>query len=491
MKLNNNNLSQLSADILRPTYDRQQIRQGIVHIGVGGFHRAHQAVYTDKLLNQGLAQDWGICGAGLRPDDRAMRDALAAQDYLYTLYELGDTPDTEVRVIGSIGDFLLAEDTPEGLLNKLAHPNTRIVSLTITEGGYCCDDSTGEFLADLPEIRHDLANPQAPRTVFGFLAEALARRRAAGVTPFTVMSCDNVPHNGHVARKALLAFTRLLDPVLCSWIADNVSFPNAMVDRITPMTGPNHRQQLQAETGIEDAWPVVCEPFTQWVLEDNFCNGRPEWEKVGVQFTDDVTPYESMKIRLLNGSHLAMCYLGILMGYRVASETMEDALLQRYVRAFMDLDVTPHLAPVPGIDLDEYKDTLIERFANRAIGDQLGRIAFDGSSKFSKFVFPTLYCLIDQNKPLQRVALIVAAWAHYLRGVDDLGQSFPTPDPRAEMLQQAIADDNRVVDNLLALDVVFGQRLPKSQAFVDAFREQLKNLETLGARATLEKIMRD
>ncbi|MGV6477632.1 mannitol dehydrogenase family protein [Azotobacter vinelandii] len=489
MKLNSENLSQLSQSVLRPAYDRGQIGQGIVHIGVGGFHRAHQAVYTEMLLNRGKAGEWGICGVGLRPEDRGMQEALASQDYLYTLYELGDGSDTQIQVVGAIVDFLLADDDAEALIRKLADPATRIVSLTITEGGYCTDDSTGQFNADLPQIRHDLANPQRPRTVFGFLSEALARRRAAGIEPFTVMSCDNLPHNGRVARNALLGFARLRDAGLHDWIAGKVSFPNAMVDRITPMTSDAHRVRLREETGIEDAWPVVAEPFLQWVVEDDFCNGRPAWEEVGVQFTEDVTPYEAMKIRLLNGSHLAMAYLGALLGHRHAHEAMQDGQLRDYVRAYMDRDVTPLLAEVPGIDLAEYKDTLIERFSNTAICDQISRLCSDGSSKFPKFVLPTLLEQIEAGAPLQRTALIVAAWCHYLRGIDERGETYPIPDPRAAWLREAACVEERLVETFLGLEEVFGHEIPASEAFVAAFRLQLERLRSLGVRATLELTM--
>src|SRR5690606_16679505 len=266
---------------------------------------------------------------------------------------------------------------------------------------------------------HDLAMPRQPISVFGLLCAALAKRRGAGTAPFTVMSCDNLPHSGDVTRRALLSFANLVDAELAGWIDQHVSFPNAMVDRITPMTSPAHREALRDRHGIEDAWPVVCEPFVQWVLEDRFVNGRPAWEKVGVQFTDDVTPYEEMKIKLLNGSHLALTYLGFLCGYRYVHETMEDPLIRRYVQQYMDQDVTSQLAPVPGIDLDDYKRTLIARFSNRAIADQLERVCSDGSSKFSKFSVPTINRLIADDAELDRAALVIAAWALYLRGVDE------------------------------------------------------------------------
>ncbi len=489
MKLNQQNLHGLAREVKLPAYNLSDTRQGIAHIGVGGFHRAHQAYYTDALMNTGEALDWAICGVGLRGEDQRARDDLKEQDYLFTLFELGDSDDTEVRVIGSIRDMLLAQDNAQALINKLADPAIRIVSLTITEGGYCIDDSNGEFMAHLPQIQHDLANPQAPKTVFGFLCAALSKRRGAGTAAFTVMSCDNLPHNGAVTRKALLAFASLLDANLCDWIDQNVSFPNAMVDRITPMTSTAHRLQLADKHGVDDAWPVVCEPFVQWVLEDKFVNGRPAWEKVGVQFTDDVSPYEEMKIKLLNGSHLALTYLGFLKGYRFVHETMNDPLFVRYMRAYMDLDVTPQLAPVPGIDLSEYKDTLVARFSNQAIADQLERVCSDGSSKFPKFTIPTINRLIADGRETKRAALVVAAWALYLKGVDENGDTYSIPDPRATFCQALVADDALITERLLAVEEIFGTAIPHSAAFVAAFEWCCESLREVGVTRTLQRIL--
>jgi mannitol 2-dehydrogenase/xylulokinase len=489
MKLDTHSLLHLGPDIATPDYSPSDTRQGIAHIGVGGFHRAHQAFYTDALMNRGQARDWAICGVGLRPEDRQVRDALAAQDYLYTLFELGDTPDTQTRIIASISGMLLAEDDPQALIDKLSSPDIRIVSLTITEGGYCIDDSNGQFMAHLPQIRHDLDHPAQPTTVFGFLCAALARRRAEGTPAFTLMSCDNLPHNGAVTRKALLAFAELHDPELRDWIDRHVSFPNAMVDRITPMTSAAHRLKLADEKNIDDAWPVVCEPFVQWVLEDKFVAGRPAWEQVGVQFTDDVTPYEEMKIKLLNGSHLALTYLGFLKGYRYVHDTMNDPLFVRFIRAYMDLDVTPQLAAVPGIDLERYKDTLIERFSNQAIADQLERVCSDGSSKFPKFTVPTINRLILDQGNLDRASLVVAAWAMYLKGVDENGTLYRIPDPRAGFCQALVADDVLITQRLLEVEEIFGLAIPRSAEFVAAFEQNLNNLRDLGVSGTLEKLL--
>ncbi|HHS7810195.1 mannitol dehydrogenase family protein [Pseudomonas putida] len=489
MKLNAQNLHRLAPEVQLPAYNLSDTRQGIAHIGVGGFHRAHQAYYTDALMNTGQALDWAICGVGLRAEDRRARDDLKEQDYLFTLFELGDSDDTEVRVIGAIRDMLLAEDGAQALIDKLADPQIRIVSLTITEGGYCIDDSNGEFMAHLPQIQHDLTNPQTPKTVFGFLCAALEKRRGAGIPAFTIMSCDNLPHNGAVTRKALLAFATLRDPGLRDWIEQNVSFPNAMVDRITPMTSTAHRLQLADKHAVDDAWPVVCEPFVQWVLEDKFVNGRPAWEQVGVQFTDDVSPYEEMKIKLLNGSHLALTYLGFLKGYRFVHETMNDPLFVRYMRAYMDLDVTPQLAPVPGIDLTDYKNTLVARFSNQAIADQLERVCSDGSSKFPKFTIPTINRLIADGQETRRAALVVAAWALYLKGVDENGDTYAIPDPRAEFCQGLVADDALITQRLLAVEEIFGTAIPRSAEFVAAFEWCCNSLREVGVTRTLERVL--
>ncbi|RBL68574.1 mannitol dehydrogenase family protein [Pseudomonas sp. MWU13-2625] len=489
MKLNKQNLHRLAPEVQLPAYSLSDTRQGIAHIGVGGFHRAHQAYYTDALMNTGQALDWAICGVGLRAEDRRARDDLKEQDYLFTLFELGDSDDTEVRVIGAIRDMLLAEDGAQALIDKLADPQIRIVSLTITEGGYCIDDSNGEFMAHLPQIQHDLTNPQTPKTVFGFLCAALEKRRGAGTPAFTLMSCDNLPHNGAVTRKALLAFATLRDQGLRDWIEQNVSFPNAMVDRITPMTSTAHRLQLADKHAVDDAWPVVCEPFVQWVLEDKFVNGRPAWEQVGVQFTDDVSPYEEMKIKLLNGSHLALTYLGFLKGYRFVHETMNDPLFVRYMRAYMDLDVTPQLAPVPGIDLTDYKNTLVARFSNQAIADQLERVCSDGSSKFPKFTIPTINRLIADGQETRRAALVVAAWALYLKGVDENGDTYAIPDPRAEFCQGLVADDALITQRLLAVEEIFGTAIPRSAEFVAAFEWCCNSLREVGVTRTLERVL--
>ncbi len=488
MKLGNLNLSQLDKQVSTPSYAREQLKQGIVHIGVGGFHRAHQAVYTERLLQQGSSQEWGICGVGLRDADRAMQTVLVDQDYLYTLVELGADGSNTLSVIGAINEFLFGPDDPIAVIEKLADPAVRIVSLTITEGGYNVDDHTGLFNGEHPDIIHDLQNPESPRTVFGYLIEALVRRRERGLAPFTVMSCDNLPHNGDVARKAILSYASLRNLELCGWIEEKVTFPNSMVDRITPITTPGHKQWLKQNQGIEDSWPVVCEPFIQWVLEDNFCNGRPAWERVGVQFTRDVEPYERMKLRLLNAGHSAMAYLGYLAGYRYTHEVMGDPRFSRFIRDFMDKDVTPLLGDVEGIDIEVYKQTLIERFSNPQVGDQLARLCMDGSSKIPKFLLPTIHQLLKEGRNLDRVALIIASWALYLRGQDEAGELYDIQDPMAQRLRQAAEDRTQLAQNFLNLQDLFGSELLDSDEFRQAFNHAQDRLQSLGVFSVLESL---
>jgi len=325
MKLTQQNLPEITKNVPGPTYDRRQLKTGIVHIGVGGFHRAHQAYYVHQLLEQRPTLPWAITGVGLREGDRAMNDALQQQNGLYTLVTQHPDGTAKSEVIGSIRDYLLAVDTPQAVIDRMAHPDTKIVSLTITEGGYNFNPNTGAFNFDHPDVQHELANPGAPRTVYGYLTAALRQRREKNLPPFTILSCDNIQHNGTVARRMLLAFAERQDPELATWIAETVTFPNCMVDRITPVTTSTLFDYLDKEYGLADAWPVVCEPYLQWVIEDKFVNGRPPLETLGVQFVPDVTPYETMKIRLLNAGHSVLGIPGALHGH----PTIDACTIQR------------------------------------------------------------------------------------------------------------------------------------------------------------------
>ena len=477
-------LREAPADIGVPRYDRRLVTPGIVHIGVGGFHRAHEAVYLDDLMAQALGREWGICGVGLRPADKAMRNALIPQDCLYTVVARSAEGDA-ARVVGSLVRYLFAPEETEAVLDALAAPQTRIVSLTITEGGYNFNQATGAFNAEHPDVVHDLANPAHPTSVFGYLAEALDRRRLLNLPAFTVLSCDNVPENGDMARTTLLAFAALRDPALHDWIADQVAFPNSMVDRITPQTTDADREMVQDEFGIEDAWPVVCEPFRQWIIEDHFSNGRPPLEQVGVQFTSDVRPYEMMKLRLLNASHSAMGYLGFLAGFPFIHEIMADDVFRAYVKRLMDEEVTPLLAPVPGVDLAEYKATLLTRFANPAIKDQTTRICLDGSSKVPKFLLPSLREALGWG-PSALLTLAVAGWFRYLRGEDEEGRSYVLDDPRADELQRLARLGGADPRPLLGLTDLFGD-LGQSAALVRRLTLYGEQLDADGAWATVAR----
>ncbi|HEY5893839.1 MAG TPA: mannitol dehydrogenase family protein [Chthoniobacterales bacterium] len=483
IKLNQTNLDLLSSSVKTPKYDRRKVGQGIVHIGVGGFHRAHQTVYTEDLFDQGQDLQWGFCGLGLLRHDARIRDVMLEQDCLYTLLERsieGDKP----RIVGSIVNFLFAPDNREAVIEKMASFETKIVSMTITEGGYYLS-SSGEFDANHPDIRRDLEHPHEPACSFGFLLEALDRRRKRGQAPFTVMSCDNIQGNGAVARKMLLAFAELRDPVLANWMSQNCVFPNSMVDRIAPATTDEHRALVRERFNIEDGWPVMTEVFKQWVIEDHFLLGRPSWERTGAQMTTDVLPYEKMKLRLLNASHQALCYIAMLFGYEFAHESMEDPDIRKLVELMMDREVTPVLPEVPGVNLVEYKKTLIERFANPAIRDQLSRLGTYGSTGLPKFVFPSIEDQLRLDGPIELLSFTVACWFRYLSGKDDRGNEITMKDPMAPRLREMALAGGKDPAPLLGVREVFSEELAQSPRFVTHVREALARFYEQGARETL------
>jgi mannitol 2-dehydrogenase len=475
----------LGPDVEVPSYDRSRISTGIVHFGVGGFHRAHQAMYVDTLMNRGEAMDWGITGVGVLDGDRRMAEVLHAQDCLYTLVVKDADGTMHPRVVGSIVDFLFAPDDPDAVLRVLTDPATRIVSLTVTEGGYHVNQATGEFDADDASIQADLRDGAVPSTMFGFVTEALARRRDAGTEPFTVMSCDNIQGNGEVAHRMIGAFARLKDAELADWIEQHVTFPNSMVDRITPVTTDHDREVLAERFGLEDGWPVVCEPFTQWALEDRFPSGRPPYQDAGVQLVPDVEPYELMKLRLLNASHQGLCYLGYLAGYRYAHEVCSDELFTGFLLGYMDEEATPTLAPLPGVDLTTYKHQLIERFANPEIRDTLARLCAESSDRIPKWLIPVVRQQLENGGTVRRSALVVASWARYAEGVDEAGDPIEVVDRRKDAVTaraRAQADDKLA---FLRDPDLFGD-LVDDEHFTKEYVAALDSLHERGARATLE-----
>jgi mannitol 2-dehydrogenase len=481
--------------IAAPEYDRDQIRVGIVHIGVGGFHRSHQAMYLDHLLSQPDTRDqalgWGICGVDLMPGDRPKGQALAAQDGLYTLVVKKPDGALEPRVIGSVVQYLFAPETPAEVLDVLANPQTKIVSLTITEGGYNFNQVTGEFDAGNPAVAADLAAGSEPGTgfgtVFGFVVEALRRRRDLGVPPFTVMSCDNIQGNGDIARTMFSAFADLRDPDLGAWVRTEVAFPNSMVDRITPVTTGEDIGQLRDTFGIRDAVPVVCEPFAQWVLQDVFPAGRPLWERAGVQLVHDVMPYELMKLRLLNAGHQAMAYAGYLAGYRYAHEVAADPVFAEFLRGYMQQEGRPTLAGVPGVNLDEYIHTLLQRFANPAIRDSLARLAAFSSDRIPKWLVPVIQQNLASGGEVTRSAAVVASWARYAEGTDESGEPIDVVDG---LRDERMATARRQAEDPLAFvrnEELFGDIAGQS-AFASAYLLALESFHEHGALRTVGQI---
>jgi mannitol 2-dehydrogenase len=487
--LNARTLNYWSGRLPVPAYDRGLVTPGVVHFGVGGFHRAHQAMYHDRFMNQGTALDWGICGVGIMPADRAMQRALDAQDGLYTLVLKHSDGAYEPRVIGSIVEYLFAPDDPEAVIEKMAAPSTRIVSLTITEGGYNLSDITGEFDVANPDVVHDLRPDAVPRTTFGLITEALRRRRKLGLAPFTVMSCDNLQGNGDLSRRVFTAFARLRDRELGDWVEREVRFPNSMVDRITPVTTDADRAEVRERFGIEDRWPVVCEPFTQWVLQDAFAAGRPPYEQAGVQVVGDVEPYELMKLRLLNGSHQAMCYFAYLSGYRLVHRAAQNPLYQHFLLGYMDEEATPTLPPVPGVDLDDYKHTLIQRFSNPHIRDTIARLCAQSSDRIPKWLLPVIRQQLATGGEIRRSAAVVASWARYAEGVDEQGEPIEVVDRLADQLTRLARRQHQDCDAFIANRDVFGD-LAENKRFVTAYRSALASLHQLGAQAALESLVR-
>ena len=479
--LNSAALAALPAGVAGPGYDRARLTAGILHVGVGNFHRAHMAVYLDRLFALGEGQDWAILGAGVRPGDAAMRDKLAAQDWLTTVVEL-DPNGLSARVSGSMIGFVPVD--PQATIAAMADPAIRIVSLTITEGGYYVDARTGGFDAAHPDMAADAATPDAPQSVFGMILAALRRRRAAGTPPFTVMSCDNLPENGHVTQRAVVGLARLSDPDLADWIAAHVAFPNSMVDCITPATSDRERSLVAERFGLIDAVPVACEPFRQWVLEDHFPTGRPPLEKVGVEFVGDVAAHELMKLRILNGGHAAIAYPSALLGHHFVHDAMADPLIARWLDRLERHEIMPTLSPIPGVSYDDYLAKVTERFSNSAVGDTIPRLCLDGSNRQPKFILPTLSDALAKGLPFKGLALEVALWCRYCAGTDEAGQPIPPNDENASDLKARALAAKADPAAFLANRTVFGA-LGDDPHFAAAFATHLGRLWSDGVRTVL------
>ncbi|GAA3090084.1 mannitol dehydrogenase family protein [Rhizobium viscosum] len=465
-----------------PAYERASLKAGIVHFGVGNFHRAHQAIYLDDLFNVGSDHDWAIIGAGVLPSDAAMRDKLAAQDFLTTVVEQ-DNNKTAARVTAPMIDILPVGE-PDVMIAKLADPEIRIVSMTITEGGYFIDAS-GKFNPAHPAIAADGQNPAAPKTVFGLIVAGLKARKDKGIAPFTVMSCDNIPHNGVVTANAVVGTAKLSDPAFADWIKANVSFPNGMVDRITPATSQREIDFLKENFDIEDNWPVYCEEFKQWVLEDRFPMGRPALEKVGVTFVPDVTPYEHMKIRILNGGHAAIAYPAALMDIHFVHESMENDLIRAFLAKLENEEIIPIVPPVPDTSLADYFKLIERRFLNPKIADTIPRLAQDGSNRQPKFILPSTLDNLRQGRDVVGLALVSALWCRYFFGKSDSGKDIVFNDASAERLHEAAVKAKDDPAAFLAFDDIFGD-VAKSELFRKRFAYALKTLWEKGTKETLQ-----
>lgn len=467
-----------------PSYRRDDIRPGILHFGVGNFHRAHMAIYLHELFNKGRDLDWGIIGAGVMASDQRMRDKLKAQDFLTTVVEQ-DIDRSAATITGPMLDVITAPDFDK-IIETLASPDIRIVSLTITEGGYFIDPATGKFDPGHPAIVADAQDPNNPKTVFGLIIAGLKARRAAGVLAFTVMCCDNIPGNGEVTEATVCGLARLSDPEFADWIHHNVAFPNAMVDRITPATGQREIDITRENYGIEDGWPVFCEGFKQWVLEDKFPLGRPSLEDVGVTFVPDVAPYELMKLRILNGGHAAIAYPAALMDIHFVHESMENPLIRAFLAKLENDDIIPVVPPVPNTSLQDYFKLIETRFSNPKIGDTIPRLAQDGSNRQPKFILPSTADRLAKGLDVQGLALVSALWCRYFEGTSDGGKAIVFNDPSADRLHAAAVASRTDPMAFIGLADIFGS-VGADPRFQKRYGEAIDSLRSHGTAATLQR----
>ena len=479
-------LPHLPGEVRRPAYDVAAVETGIVHLGLGAFHRAHQAVYADDLLARDAR--WGVCGVSMKTP-RAI-EPLAAQDGLYTLL-LKDPSGTTARVIGSLRETLFAAGDPRALVRRMADPRVRVVTLTVTEKGYCHDPATGRLDLAHPDIAHDLAHPEAPHSAVGALVAALGERRRAAAGALNIVCCDNLPHNGRVLEGLVATFAAARSPDLAAWIAAHTAFPCTMVDRIVPATTEADVADVGRRLAVHDAAPVVAEPFIQWVIEDRFVAARPAWEEAGAEIARDVAPYETMKLRLLNGSHSTLAYLGFLAGHATIAQAAGDALLGRLVERQMAEEIVPTLASPPGTDLARYCATLIARFRNPALPHRTAQVAMDGSQKLPQRLLGTARDRLAGSGSIRHLTLAVAGWMRYASGVDERGARIEVSDPLASryaaIAAEAGGDAARLARGFLGLAAIFGDDLPATPVFVDAVTHHLESLLRHGVAATLAR----
>lgn len=482
--LNNSTLSKLPSGVQVPKYNRDEIKVGIFHFGVGGFHRAHQAKLIDDLLNNGQAKDFGICGVNILPFDQKMRDVMVSQNNLYTLVEKPNDGNFSYRIIGSIVDYIFAPDNVDLLIERLTGDEAKIITLTITEGGYNINPSNGEFNLANPTIQNDIKNLSQPMTVFGIICEALRRRKERNLRGFSILSCDNLQGNGKIAKKSFLTFANAVDPSLYEWMLKNVTFPNSMVDRITPVTTDDDRKRTSEKLGLIDGWPVVCEDFFQWVVEDNFVAGSP-FELGGVQIVPDVEPYEFMKLRLINAGHQLIAYFGLLIDYVFVHDAMSNELISSFLKSYLDNEATSTLQPVAGINVEEYKAKIIQRFKNPNVKDTLARLAVDGSDRIFKFVIPVIVDRLKNNESVYLSTAIVASFSYYINGVSEKGNKINVVDAAKDKLtalSKKLQNDSTAIkhEHEMFGDVVRDAR------FIKTFKEIYEKIKNEGSEKTLK-----
>ncbi|WEF28939.1 fructuronate reductase [Klebsiella aerogenes] len=485
------NIANGPVSVARPQWDRSRLVSRIVHLGCGAFHRAHQALFTHHLL-ECSDSDWGICEVNLRSGNGArLIENLNAQNLLYSVAERG-AETTELKIIGAMKEALHPEfDGCDGILKAMARTETAIVSLTVTEKGYCTDAASGELDLNNPLIQHDIAHPHQPKTAIGYIVEALDMRRQQGLKAFTVLSCDNLRENGHVARVAVMRLARTRSSVLAAWIAQNVTFPCTMVDRIVPAATEETRQLIAEQLGVYDPCGIACEPFRQWVIEDNFVNGRPEWDKVGVQFVEDVVPFEMMKLRMLNGSHSFLAYIGYLGGYETIADAMTNPAYQRAAQALMLNEQAPTLTMPGNTDLPVYASLLVSRFSNPSLRHRTWQIAMDGSQKLPQRLLDSIRFHLTQGTEHRHLVLGVAGWMRYVAGIDEQGHKIEVVDPllaRYQAIHQQFKTVPERVRALLDIDSVFGADLPVNKMFVNSLTDACIQFEQLGARVMIDSL---
>ncbi|WP_066959350.1 mannitol dehydrogenase family protein [Microbulbifer sp. Q7] len=487
-RLNNNILESLPAEVIKPAYDRNEVTTGIVHLGIGAFHRAHQAWYTENRIAAG-ENDWGIVGASLR--SAGVRDQLVPQNGLYSVVEKSNAG-TKVQIVGAVSDVLVGPESPQQLLELLAQESVRIVSLTITEKGYCHDPASGDLNPQHPDVVHDLQNPQAPKSALGYIVGALALRKARGLPGFTVLTCDNLPSNGTLLGKVLGQFAEKVDSELAAWIAENTTTPSTMVDRIVPATTDADRAELEALIGCRDEAAVMAEPFSQWVVEDNFLRGRPEWDKAGATFVDDVEVYELIKLRLLNGSHSMLAYSGYLAGCETVADVMAVPAFNKLALHFMQSEATTSIDVPADFDIAAYQAELIERFENRALRHRTWQIAMDGSQKIPQRWLGTLRYQLENDGPIDVLSFALANWIRYVSAVDEQGNAIEVSDPLAVELK-ALCDQYKpqgssaLAAAFLAFTPVFGEDLRNSARLQSALSSWLDRLEEDGTLACAQR----